>query len=266
MFSGDDAMSSLRVWLVVGVCFLPSSAFGSLVMILTSGSASPGDPVDVYDAALTPTTYSGTWSESISGASGTWTVDFTDTSAAGTTGFVTSPRVVDLAEVPGGQGLQFHFDANTGGNGPERASLIDFSYTVNNLGSAAASDFGSAVALGPHGGGFNDNDGGFITDSTGSIIANHSIHDGPLDGTPVYNAATGHLDSLPETGSVSSSVNHDWTIAFAGTTSISRDGSFDDTDTIVFGIASFVTAPEPSSAVLLGFAGILGVFRRRRRG
>ena len=213
---------------------------------------------------LPATSYTGTWTESISGASGTWQVDFTDTSAAGNTAFVSVPTIVDFAGT-GGQGLQFHFDANSGGSGPDRDSLIDFSYTVNNFGTASASDFGSAIALGPFGGGFNDNDGGFITDGAGNVIANHSIYDGPLVGSPVYNATTGFLDSTPAGGGNSASVNHDWTIVFDGTNSISRDGSFDDTDTIVFGIGSSIAIPEPTSMALLGLGSLFAIYRRQRR-
>ena len=253
--------------LILSSFLLPSQAYGEIALTITSPlpTPGPGDVVDAFDADNTPTTYGGSWIESTSGANGFWSADFTDTSPSGVSTFVSAPRIVDLPTISDGQGIQFNFDSNTGSTGPDRESLVSFSYSVTSLGTASATDFGSAIAVGPEGSGFNDNGGGIITDDAGNMIAAGTIFDGPAIGAPIYDASTGSLDSSPATGTDSSSRNHDWTIFFAGQTSVLRTGTFNDTDTIVFGIGSTVAAvPEPSSTALLALSGALVMFRRRR--
>lgn len=245
------------------VLVLTSSANAAINLSITSTNVTAGNVVDKYDAVgpQLATDYLGSWSDSETGANGDWIFSVTDESENFSLTFLRDISVENLPSLSSGQGIQFILDGSTGTSANDQKIKFSFSYSVNSLGSATSFDYGAAFATGPHGSGNFDNEGGVLT--AGGVLVDNTPTGGVVAS---YDPLTGDFSTTPNDGRSSASPNHDYTIVFAGTQTITFDGAIDDTDTYVFGIGSPVPAsvPEPSSTILLGLAGLAFISRRKR--
>ncbi|WP_435892427.1 PEP-CTERM sorting domain-containing protein [Oceaniferula spumae] len=241
----------MKLIYTLGLCSLMSTqAFPAI----TFSGLNPvnGSIVDVSDGAGNGTTYSGTWSESNTGASGGWSVTITYTGTGGDT-LNWEPNAG--ASVGVGSG-------NLNGGG----LVLDFrggalnGVDVLNMEFSMTADPGSSVAnityaVGPVNGSFPDwgdavlNTGGTeIADTGGGQTAN-------------YNPATGFIDPSP---GGQANTNHNWYISFGSGTTLNWTGDNLQRDTHIFGASEAFFVPEPSSTALLGLGGLAMILRRRK--
>lgn len=225
-----------------------------------------GSTVDASDGP-TATTYSGTWSETITGATGSWSLGITFNSAVLTEALIwevgnagSSATVGDPTGTGGGLVLDFR--------GPDAA--IDGTSNTLEIAFSMIADAGAILdditySVGPGNNSHPDwlqaniNTGGIYTPDTDPT-------NGPQDAN--YDSVAGTINPSPEgstgAGSAAGTLNHDWYVSWNSGTEISWDGDVQARDTHIFGASGVTAVPEPSSSLLLLLGGLVTVGRRRR--
>ncbi|MBT8037986.1 MAG: PEP-CTERM sorting domain-containing protein [Verrucomicrobiae bacterium] len=230
-----------------------SGAQAAITFTPTVGSFTENGIVDV-EGDSNVTTYSGTWSESETSATGTWSIDIEYTSSAATAldWEANAGNSVAVGATTGGgllldfRGADEIFNSETSTLDMSFTMAVDSGYSLTGLtygvgpsGNGSFADWGTATI----------NTGGTLVPGTASSATYDSVTTGDL--TPTVAGAPG-------------TSTQDWYISYSVGTTITWSDSVQARDTHVFGASGVTVVPEPSSTLLIGLGFFSFMLRRRR--
>lgn len=231
-----------KIYVASVLVFIGVTETSQSAVIFAGLDTSSSNIVDDRNDSLA-TSYSGTWEEEETGATGSWSLDITYTgrqdltwqSNAGEsisigTNTTSGALFIDFFSGDDPITMVFDMEADLG------YSLIDVTYSVGPSLNTSHSDWGSGMI-----------------NTGGTEVALSTYHAN-------YDSDTGYI----RPSSQRNSRDQDWYIAFDPTDAITLEGNVYRRDTHAFGTSGIIVVPEPSSAMLLALGGLALIVKRRR--